>query len=182
MIPTIETERLILRAYAIEDFDAYAEMWADPDVVRFIGGKPFDREASWSRFLRKAGSWSLLGFGFFAIEEKATGLLAGEAGFHEARRILEPSIEGTLEAGWALAPNVQGWGYATEAMTAAISWAETAFRGRAMTCIIDPDNQPSIRVARRIGFTETARTHYRDSPITVFERRPDEKGAPEGAP
>lgn len=171
MIPTLETERLILRPHRLEDFDAYAEMWADPDVVRFIGGKPFDREMSWSRFTRQAGVWQLMGFGFFAIEEKATGLLAGEGGFHDMRRDMTPSIEGTLEAGWALAPNVQGWGYATEAMTAAIAWAETAFPGRRMTCIIDPDNQPSIRVARRLGFIEMARSHYRASPVTLFERQ-----------
>jgi RimJ/RimL family protein N-acetyltransferase len=46
MIPTLETERLILRPHRLADFDAYVEMWADPDVVRFIGGKPFDRESS----------------------------------------------------------------------------------------------------------------------------------------
>ena len=172
MIPTIETKRLILRPHRIDDFEAYVEMWADPDVVRFIGGKPFDREASWGRFMRQAGIWQVLGFGFFAIEEKETGRLAGEAGFAEFRRNLEPSIEGTLEAGWALNPNVQGWGYATEAMTAAIGWADAAVPGRRMTCIIDPDNLPSIRVAQRLGFTEMARTRYNDAPITVFERSP----------
>lgn len=172
MIPTIETERLILRPHRLEDFEAYVEMWADPDVVRFIGGKPFDRETSWGRFMRLAGIWQVLGFGFFAIEEKETGRLAGEAGFADFRRNLEPSIEGTLEAGWVLNPNVQGWGYATEAMTAAIGWADTAFPGRRMTCIIDPDNLPSIRVAQRLGFTEMARTRYSDAPVTVFERKP----------
>lgn len=172
MIPTIETKRLILRPHRIDDFEAYVEMWADPDVVRFIGGKPFDREASWGRFMRQAGIWQVLGFGFFAIEEKETGRFAGEAGFAEFRRNLEPSIEGTLEAGWALNPNVQGWGYATEAMTAAIGWADAAVPGRRMTCIIDPDNLPSIRVAQRLGFTEMARTRYNDAPITVFERSP----------
>jgi RimJ/RimL family protein N-acetyltransferase len=172
MIPTIETERLILRPYRLDDFDGYAQMWGDPDVVRFIGGKPFDREASWHRFLRKAGLWQVVGFGFFAVEEKDTGIFAGEAGFQESRRAIEPSIEGTLEAGWALTPNVQGWGYATEAMAAAIGWAEAAFPGRRMTCIIDPENQPSIRVAQRLGFVELARVRYHEAPITVFERKP----------
>jgi RimJ/RimL family protein N-acetyltransferase len=171
MIPTLETERLILRPHRLEDFDAYVEMWADPDVVRFISGKPADRETTWSRFLRHAGSWLHLGFGFFAIEEKATGLLIGDAGFTEARRVLTPSIEGTLEAGWVLMPTGQGWGYATEAMSAAIGWAQEAFAGRRLTCIIDPDNLPSIRVANRLGFSELARTQYQDGPIIVFERQ-----------
>jgi RimJ/RimL family protein N-acetyltransferase len=142
MIPTLETERLVLRPHRLEDFETYVEMWADPDVVRFITGKPMDRETTWARFLRHAGSWHHLGFGFFAIEEKETGLFVGEAGFLEGRRNVEPSIEGTLEAGWGLMPTGQGWGYATEAMTAAIAWAEGAFPGQRMTCMIVPDNLP----------------------------------------
>ncbi|MGN6489198.1 MAG: GNAT family N-acetyltransferase [Devosia sp.] len=170
MIPTLETERLRLRPHRLSDFDAYVEMWADPDVVRFIGGKPFDREQSWSRFVRNPGMWHVMGFGFFAIEEKATGNFVGEAGFHEVRRNIVPSIEGTLEAGWALNTAGQGWGYATEAMSAAIAWAETAFAGQRMTALIDPDNQPSVRVAKKLGFAELARTTYADKPIVLFER------------
>jgi len=170
MIPTLETERLRLRPYVPADFDAYAQMWAEPDVVRFIGGVPFNREQSWGRFVRHPGMWQVMGFGFFAIEEKATGHFVGEAGFHEVRRNITPSIEGTLEAGWALSSAGQGWGYATEAMGAAIAWAETAFAGRKMTAIIDPDNQPSLHVAKKLGFAEAARTTYLDKPIVVFER------------
>ena len=81
-IPVIETERLILRAYAPTDFDAFAAMWADPDVVHFIGGRVFTREQSWQRFLTRAGGWQHLGFGFFATFEKESGQLVGEAGFH----------------------------------------------------------------------------------------------------
>ena len=47
MIPTLETPRLRLRAYRREDFDAYAALWAEPAVVRFIGGTPLSREAAW---------------------------------------------------------------------------------------------------------------------------------------
>jgi RimJ/RimL family protein N-acetyltransferase len=172
MIPTIETERLILRPHRLADFETYVEMWSDPDVVRFITGKPNDRETTWARFLRHAGHWEHMGFGFFAIEEKATGAFVGEGGFMEARRDMQPSIEGTLETGWALMPTGQGWGYATEAMSAAIAWADGKIPGQRMTAIIVPDNLPSVRVAKRLGFEEFARTDYRDSPIAVFERKP----------
>lgn len=169
-IPTIETERLILRAYAPDDFEAFAAMWADPDVVHFIGGRVFSREQSWQRFLTRAGGWQHMGFGFFAVIEKASGHLVGEAGFHEARRVIEPPLEGTLEAGWALMPVAQGWGYATEAMNAAINWAGGAFPGRRMTCLINVDNLASMRVAARLGFTEFARTVYADDKVVLFER------------
>lgn len=171
MIPTIETNRLILRAHKLEDFESYIEMWSDPDVVRFLGGVPMSREAAWGRFLRHAGVWHHLGFGFFAIEEKETGLFVGEAGFHDLHRDMTPTVEGTLEAGWGLMSRSQGWGYATEAMAAAIGWADTAYPGLRMTCIIHPDNLPSLRVGSRLGFREFARTTYLNQPLVVLERK-----------
>ncbi len=65
-IPHLETARLYLRPHRSEDFEAYARMWAEPSVVRFIGGVPLSREAAWTRFARQMGLWHLLGFGFFA--------------------------------------------------------------------------------------------------------------------
>ena len=59
LIPTIETLRLRLRPYRLDDFEAYAAMWGDPAVVRYIGGVPFSREAAWTRFLRQIGLWQL---------------------------------------------------------------------------------------------------------------------------
>jgi RimJ/RimL family protein N-acetyltransferase len=96
-IPELETPRLRLRAFGHADFDAYAAMWKEAEVVRFIGGAPLTREAAWSRFLRQMGVWHYLGFGFFAIEDKATGAFIGEAGFHDLHRNILPSIEGTLD-------------------------------------------------------------------------------------
>src|SRR3569833_41307 len=122
MIPTLETERLRMRAYTLADFDDYVAMWADPEVVRFIGGTPFTREQSWTRFLRQVGLWQVMGFGFWALEDKATGEFAGECGFHEVRRAIDPSIEGTMEAGWGLTSRMQRKGLAAEAMQTALRW------------------------------------------------------------
>ncbi|WP_117194115.1 GNAT family N-acetyltransferase [Rhizobium terrae] len=168
-IPTIETERLILRPHRLSDFETFADIWADPDVVRFITGIPMSRENSWGRMLRVTGMWHLMGFGFLAIEEKATGCLIGEAGFQDMRREFQPSIEGTLEAGWALIPPAHGRGYATEAVRALVGWAVTHFPDRRMTCIINPENQASLRVAEKLGFHEFARTDYH-GPIILLSR------------
>ena len=108
--PVVETERLILRPHRLEDFETYQKMWANPEVTRFIGGRPRTREESWIRFLRHAGSWSMLGYGYWAIEEKAAGGFVGEAGFHDMKRDIEPSIEGVPEAGWVLGAGLSGAG------------------------------------------------------------------------
>jgi RimJ/RimL family protein N-acetyltransferase len=81
-IPTIETERLILRPHTTADFEDYQAMWANEAVVRFIGGVSSTREQSWGRMLRVAGMWHHMGFGFLAIEEKAGGrFMSARPGF-----------------------------------------------------------------------------------------------------
>jgi RimJ/RimL family protein N-acetyltransferase len=170
--PRIETPRLILRRHVMEDFEPYAAMWADPGVVRHIGGVSFTWEQVWTRFMRQAGIWHFMGFGFFAIEERATGAFIGEAGFHELRRDLAPSLEGTLEAGWAFIPEAQGKGYAQEAVGAALDWAASAFAAMRVTCIIEPDNLASLRLAAKLGFREFARTLYHSRSIVLFDREP----------
>lgn len=169
-IPTLETPRLRLRAHRLDDFPAIAAMWADPRVVRFIGGVPVSREAAWSRFLRQIGLWHHLGFGFFAIEDRATGAWVGEAGFQDLRRDLTPSIEGTMEAGWALIGAMQGKGLAEEAMRAALAWAATHGTGARITAIINPGNAASLRVADKLGFTSFAQGDYGGRTVVMLER------------
>jgi RimJ/RimL family protein N-acetyltransferase len=170
LIPELETPRLRLRALDHADFDAYAAMWKEPEVVRFIGGVPFTRELAWARFLRQMGAWHYLGFGFFAIEDKATRTFIGEAGFHDLHRNITPSIEGTLEAGWVLSTAAHGKGIAEEATRAVLAWAEQDHASKRVTCIIRPNHFASLRIAAKLGFTEFARTDYNGSPIVVFER------------
>jgi len=168
--PLIETERLRLRAHRVEDLSFCALMRRDPDVVRFIGGKPFSREEVWARMMRYAGMWVMMGHGFWAVEEKASGRLIGEVGVMEARRDMEPSFEGEPEVGWAFVPAAQGKGYAKEAVGAALDWADRNVEAPTQVCIISPENGPSIRLANKYGFRERVRTTYHGSPTIQFER------------
>jgi RimJ/RimL family protein N-acetyltransferase len=168
--PRIETERLVLRAHTPDDLPVCAAMWSDADVVRYIGGRPFSREEVWARLLRYAGMWVVMGHGFWAIEEKASGRLVGEVGIMEARRDIEPSFEGEPEVGWALMPAAHGKGYASEAVAAALAWGDRHLEAAQMMCIISPENAPSIRLAVKFGFRERAQTTYHGSPTTEFER------------
>ncbi len=169
MIPVLETERLRLRGHTLADFDALAAMWADPDVVRFISGKPASREESWARLTRYVGHWALLGFGFWAIEEKASGRFVGEGGFADFKREIEPAIDAP-EQGWSLVSSAHGKGYASEAVAAMLGWGEAHFGRRDFMCIISPENAPSIRVAEKAGYREILRTAYKDAPTLMFKR------------
>jgi RimJ/RimL family protein N-acetyltransferase len=169
-VPILETERLRLRGHRLADFADCAAMWSDPIVTRHIGGKPFSREEVWARMLRYVGHWAWLGFGYWAVEEKATGELVGELGFADYKRDIQPSIEGTPELGWALASRVHGKGYATEAVRAAIVWGDEHFERVRTVCLIHPENVASIRVAEKCGYQEFERTTYKDHAVVLFER------------
>lgn len=169
MVPVLETDRLLLRGHTLGDFDAVAAMWGDPDVVRYIGGKPATREESWARLMRYVGHWVLMGYGFWVIEEKASGRFVGEGGFADFQREMTPRID-TPEQGWALTAAAHGKGYASEAVREMISWAEPHFGRRDFACIISPGNAASIRVAEKAGYRELARTSYKGEPSIVFQR------------
>lgn len=171
-VPTLETERLKLRGHRLDDFKHCAAMWADPNVTRFIGGKPLSEEESWRRMLGYIGHWSLLGFGYWMAEEKATGKFVGEIGFADYKRDLEPSLKGTPEIGWVLASQAHGRGYATEAVRAAVDWGDAHFPKARTACIIAPENVASVRVAVKCGYREFARATYKAHPTVVYVREP----------
>src|ERR1043165_774315 len=98
--PILETARLILRGYRLDDFAAFAAMRADPEVMRFVGnGEPRSEEESWSSFTGMTGHWQLLGYGSWAVEEKASGELIGNVGFAEKKRPKEHPASGAPEMG-----------------------------------------------------------------------------------
>jgi RimJ/RimL family protein N-acetyltransferase len=70
-VPIIETERLKLRGHTIEDASNVTALWSNADVTRYIGGNPHTVEECWARLLRYVGHWSLLGFGYWVVEENA---------------------------------------------------------------------------------------------------------------
>ena len=169
--PEIVTERLTLHGHGLKDFAESAALWSDPDVVRFIGGRPFTEEEVWTRLLRYVGHWAAMGYGFWGIRETATGRFVGEAGFADFRRELDPPFGDTPEMGWALMPWAHGRGYASEAIAAALAWGEAHFgRGARTVCMISPDNAPSIKAAERAGYRAFARTAYKGAPAILFER------------
>lgn len=167
--PTIETERLVLRAYRIEDFPHAAAAWADPEVVRYIG-RPSTEEESWARFLRNIALWPMLGYGYWAATEKNTGRFLGDVGFADFKREIEPPLKGVPEIGWVLARWSHGRGYATEAAQAALRWLESVLGPQRTVCIINDQNRASVRVAEKCGYREFARTQYKGSTVVMLER------------
>ena len=101
MVPVLQTERLILRGHKLEDFPARAAMWSDPVFLRHLGPARTEEEA-WIRFLCHEGMWRLIGYGLWAVEEKASGAYIGDAGFMRTRRGLPIDCGDLPEGGWTL--------------------------------------------------------------------------------
>jgi len=168
--PTLETARLTLRPFRESDLDAQAAIMRDPETMRYLGAAPQSREETWRRMLAAPGLWTMLGYGYWAVERRADGRFLGQIGFADYKRDVAPSIEGIPEMGWIFASDAGGHGYAAEACAAAIAWAEDALDAGEYTAIIAPDNARSIRLAERLGFGERQEVLYRGEPILIFRR------------
>ncbi len=170
LVPVLETERLILRGHRADDFDALSAMWADPRVVAHISGVPSSREQSWARLLRYTGHWLHLGFGYWAVTDRAEGRFLGEVGFADYRRDTVPDLAGTPEAGWVFAAHAHGKGYATEAVTAMLRWADETLGNSATVAMFDPAHVSSIHVARKVGFAGDRMGRYGENDALFLYR------------
>ena len=177
-VPTVETPRLRLRPHRRDDFPACIALWADPYVTRYIGGRPLTREEVWARFLRYAGSWHWLGFGYWAVEELSSAQFVGELGYAQNERTFDPSlalVDGAgrtmPEVGWILAPQFHGKGYATEAARRALDYAFTDMGRDVVISLIRPANVRSAQVARRLGYVHARDVELLGSTANVWEKR-----------
>ncbi len=166
----LETSRLILRGFRADDYEPWVAMTRLPAFYRYLSPEPLAPEEVWRLLLRNAGHWTIMGYGFWAVEEKASGLFVGGVGFFNLKRDIDPPLGEAPEMGWTLDPAVHRLGYATEAGHAALAWAESHFGPGRTVCLIHPENEASLRVAAKFGYHEYARSTYHKDPIVLLER------------
>ena len=167
----LETTRLILRSPRPEDFDAYAEFMSDAESARYLGGAQ-SRPVAWRGFLQIAGAWHLQGFSMFSVLLKATGEWIGRVG-----PWVPEGWPGT-EVGWGIIRSYCNKGYATEAATASMNWAFSELGWDEVIHAIEPDNEASIAVARKLGSRNRGRGRlpppYEDAPVDIWGQTREE--------
>jgi RimJ/RimL family protein N-acetyltransferase len=142
----IETERLILRPIDPErDFDPWARTMADPGTVRYLGTEPMDTAQSWRNMAVVLGHWQMRGYGFFSVVSKKSGDWLGRVGPWFPEGWPAP------EVGWTIAPWARGRGFATEAASAAITYAFERLDWDRVVHVILDGNEASMAVARKVG-------------------------------
>lgn len=167
-IPTIETERLRLRAWEARDFPAYAAFKGDHEQQRFAGGAMSPGQA-WQEFCTDLGVWQLRGYGILAIAHADSDEAIGYTGLWQPLDLEEP------ELCWSLFSGNTGKGYATEAALAARNWAYQAIDLSPLMSFIHPDNHASHAVARRLDAEVERETFLRGMPRHLY-RHPKRSG------
>ena len=153
----------------LEDWEAYAAAWADPQMTEFIGGKPRTRAESWTKFLASVGYWPLFGYGYWSFIDKQTGDFLGNGGLAQQDRGIA-DLKDYPEAGWTFVPSAWGRGLATEAMTEILRWSDDVRRLLDVRCIIAPGNAASIGVATKLGFEPMSEFQDQAMHVVVYRR------------
>jgi RimJ/RimL family protein N-acetyltransferase len=163
---SLETDRLLLRPFTPADHEAYAAMCADAEVMRYIGtGGTLSHDDAWRSMAGILGHWALRGYGMYAIEVKATGELAGRAGY------IDPPGWPGFELGWLLGRAHWGKGYAVEAARACLDQALGPMGRERVLSLIRPENARSIRVAERLGEKLSGEIEFLGGRALVYDIR-----------
>ena len=162
--PTLHTDRLTLRPNRPEDFEAYAAFYAS-GRSRLRGG-PLDRSDAWMVFAAEIGHWALRGYGFWAIEETATGSYCGQVG------LWNPEGWPAPEVGWLMVDGHEGKGIAFEAAIEARRYAYDVLGWPKIASCIADGNTRSIRLAERMGAWLEQRTPREGRPDMLVYRHP----------
>lgn len=159
----IETERLTLRRLTETDADGLVELFNDAEVRRFISVKqPYTREDALARIRADVDEWELLGHRVVAVEERPTGRFAGRVLLYDWEEL------GESEIGWTLVARARGNGYATEAARALIDWAFANLDVPYLISVIAVDNEPSKRVAERLGMQVLRHQELDGEPHVIY--------------
>ncbi|MCB1042966.1 MAG: GNAT family N-acetyltransferase [Acidobacteria bacterium] len=143
-IRELETERLRLRQWTVEDFPTFADYYSRAQTAQFVGGVK-TREEAWRHMALQAGHWSLMGFGYWPVEEKGTSDFVGCVGLWQSIDWPE------MELGYWLLEKHYGKGYAREAGMRCKDIARHVLKAPSLVSYIDARNKPSIRLAERMG-------------------------------
>lgn len=144
-LPTLETERLILRPPQLEDWPA-CEGFFTSERSRWVGGPVDGQWNAWKTFANLASGWMLRGYGVFVMLPRDSGRAIGAVGPWEPITWPEPEMSWSV---WDA--DAVGKGYVTEAMTRILPWAFETLGWESCVSYIDRDNSRSAAVARRLG-------------------------------
>ena len=144
----LETERLILRRFTVDDDAFILELLNDPAWLRFIGDKGVKTLADARGYLRKGpiDMYARLGFGAYLAMRKSDGVAMGLCGLIKREELPD------VDLGFAFLPSYRSMGYGYESASAVMVHARKAFGLTRLVAITSPDNVVSARLLEKLGF------------------------------
>lgn len=143
----LTTERCVVREFEMSDLDALFELYAQPKMTEYMEGLyPYEEEKAYQRAYIDC-MYRFFGYGMWLVFEKTTGKLIGRAGIEHREE-----LEGELELGYAIHPDYQRKGYATEVCEEIIKFAFNELGFDKICCLIEKENVPSRCFAEHTGF------------------------------
>ncbi|MDB5033954.1 MAG: ydaF [Chlorobi bacterium] len=175
-IPTVETDRILLRAFTPDDLDDLAPILADPDVVRHLaGGKPFTRDQVAGAIERINAYWGKHGFGLMALVLKESGRVAGWCGL----TLLDATPE--IELVYMLAKQEWGKGLAAEAARAMLRLGFGMPGMERIVAVARHENPASYRVMEKIGMRYERDVRFYDLDMVCYAITPETMPGYQGA-
>lgn len=161
----LETERLVLRRLTMDDLDALAAIYRDPEVRRYFPEGTLTYQET-----REELEWIIdvyygrYGFGLWATIDRETDEFIGRCG------LIPWTIEGRaeVEVAYLLARTRWGRGLGTEAAKAVLAYAFEQLRLPRLICLIDPANEASVKVAMKIGMALERQADLEGEPTLVY--------------
>ncbi len=143
----LETERLALRTFNVDDAAFYFDLWKQPKWIQFIGDKKFKSldDARESLVKGPMDMFNRLGFSLYHVSLKDGGTPIGMCG------LIKRDALDDVDIGYGLLPEFEGKGYAHEAAAATLAFAKNHFGIKRIVAIVTPNNFASINLLEKIG-------------------------------
>ena len=158
----LETDRLILRMFRLEDWKDIHEYYGDPDCSTYTSGKPLTENESWQKMAAVLGHWQLRNYGSYALEEKKLKRVIGIAGLDYPSDWPEPEIQ------WGLAKKYWGTGYAGEAVREIKNMTARYIPDISLISLIHPQNMNSSNLARSVGAIFEKEYFFREATWHIY--------------
>lgn len=161
----LHSERLRFEPMSEAHYDGLRVLNSDPEVMRYISGRPETPEETRASIARVRARWDALGYSWWSLIEEETGELVGAGCIQHLGH--DPANE--HEIGWRLRPDRWGRGYAIEAAERMTRFAFEGLEAPLLCAICDPANAKSARVMEKLGMRLRGRETWHGQPALAYQ-------------
>lgn len=166
----LTTARLRLEPMTDAHLQGLFEMNRDPEVMRYITGKPDTLADTQAMIDRVKSRWAEWGYSWWTFFEVATGEIVGAGCIqHLGRDRAQPH-----EIGWRLRRDRWSLGYGSEAARRMAAFAFDALAAPELVAVCDPDNEGSAHIMKKLGMSYRGVQHWYDADVAVYGMTADE--------